>query len=196
MKSLRKEILGKKYEMMEDGGLYLPAAKVTVGGVFQHWINDDKEGIQFDPNIVVNEGLDHILDATLSNGTQNSTWYVGIFGNNYTPAAADTADGGGTPANSFWASGQADEVTTQYTEGARPTWTDAGVTSQAVSNTASPAVFTFGTADNVYGAGLVSTNTKAGTTGILMAASKFAAVRAMLISDVLNVTYSFTIADV
>ena len=185
-----------KYEVTEDGSVYLPAAKVKVGGVFSTWVNDDMSTLQHDHNIVVNEGLDHILDSTLSAGTQNTTWYIGLFGNNYTPVAADTADGDGTPANSFWAVAQADEITTQYTEGNRPTWVDAGVTSQAVSNAASPAVFTFGTADDVYGAGLVSTNIKSGTTGILMAASKFAALRAMLISDVLNVTYSFTIADV
>jgi hypothetical protein len=70
------------------------------------------------------------------------------------------------------------------------------VTSQVITNTASPAVFTFASSIAIYGAFLASVSTKASTSGKLAAASKFGAVRNMLAADVLNVTYTLTISSI
>ena len=48
---------------------------------------------------------------------------------------------------------------------------------------------------SAYGAFMASINTLGGTTGTLLAASKFASVRNLLATDVLNITYTLTIAD-
>lgn len=163
---------------------------VKAGGFFtvQH-IRNGEVIDEFDSgNIVVDEGLNHILDVALSNGTQNTTWYIGIFKNNYTPVA-------GSVASTFAGVGVANEVTTEIDEVSRPQWVDAGVSAKSVTNSASPAVFTANTTVSVYGAFLISNNTLGGTTGVLAAASKFAAVRNLLSTDVLNITYTLNIAD-
>lgn len=140
------------------------------------------------PNIVVDEGLTYILDVALSNATQNANHYIGIFKNNYTPVAGDVAA-------TFAGAGVANEISTEVDETTRPAWTEAGVTSKTITNSASPAAFTANTTVSVYGAFLISNNTMGGTSGKLIAASKFAAVRNLVSTDVLNVTYTLTIAD-
>lgn len=161
-----------------------------VGGAFgyEHFREGKLLDSGYSGNIVVDEGLTDILDVALSNGTQKSTWYVGIFKNNYTPVAGDVA-------STFAGVGVANEVTTEVDETTRPTWTDAGVSAKSVTNSASPAVFTANTSVSVYGAFLISNNTMGGLTGTLCAASKFASVRSLVNTDVLNITYTLTIAD-
>lgn len=163
---------------------------VKAGGYFtvEHYRNGELLDVITSPNIVVDEGLNHVLDVALSNGAQNGTWYIGIFKNNYTPVAGDTA-------STFAGVGVANEVSTEINETTRPQWVDAGVAAKSVTNSASPAVFTANTTVSVYGAFLISNNTLGGTTGVLCAASKFAAVRNLLNTDVLNITYTLNIAD-
>jgi hypothetical protein len=141
-----------------------------------------------DSNIVVDEGLNYILDSSLSAATVITTWYLGLFKNNYTPIA-------GNVAATFPGSGVANEATTEYNEAIRPTWVDAGASAKTLTNSASPAVFTFNTPVTIYGAFLVSTNTKGGTTGKLASASKFSTARSMVASDILQVTYTLTVSS-
>jgi hypothetical protein len=155
-----------------------------VGGVFRfEHIRDGKVIDSWDTsNIVVNQGLNYILDAALSNGVIIPTWYIGLFKNNYTPIATDVKA-------TFTGSGVANEATTEYSETIRPTWVDAGAASQSISNSASPAVFTFASAVTIYGALMTSTNTKGDTAGTLLAAAKFTTSKVMAIADQLNISY-------
>lgn len=161
-----------------------------VGGVFgiQHIRNGEVIHEEAVPNIVVNEGLDYILDAALSGGAQTVAFYIGIFENNYTPQATNVMA-------TFAGAGVAGEITTAIDEGSRPAWTEAGVTSRTITNSASPASFTANATVSSYGAFLSTNNTLGGTSGILIAASRFSAVRNLVATDVLNVTYTLTIAD-
>jgi hypothetical protein len=87
-------------------------------------------------NIVVNAGLNHILDVVLSGGTQITTWYLGLLSATPTVAAGDTmASHGG------WT-----EITA-YDEAVRQTFVEAGASGQCLSNSASPAAFTAGNKD-------------------------------------------------
>ena len=164
---------------------------LKIGGVFTYSHIRDGKIIDTweEPNIVVDEGLNYTLDAAFSAATPITAWYIGIFKNNYTPLASDVA-------LTFPGVGVANEATTEYSEATRPAWAEAGVAAKVITNTASPAVFTFASGVNIYGAFLASINTKAGTTGKLGAASKFASVRAMIAADILSVTYSLTISSV
>lgn len=183
-KSLKAEILSG------NSGIIVPA-NAAVRVEFKHWITRD--GVDLEPmvdtNIVVNEGLDHILGVALANVTQNTTWYLGLFKNNYTPVAADVAA-------TFPTVGFADEANAEYDELTRPTYVTPGVSAQALTNSAAPGTFTFNTNQDIYGAFLISDSTKGATTGVLCSASRFASVRSMQTTDVLNVQYDFTIADV
>jgi hypothetical protein len=198
MATFKKEIANHQYEIT-DTGLFFPKSKVHVGGVFNHWINNDLSTLQKDHNIVVDEGLTYILDTALSAGTQITNFYIGIFKNNYNPLAA-SIQSSATASNNFVHSTKADEATTEYSESTRPAWTDAGVTSKTITNVASPAVFTIGTNVTIYGAFLVggsgsSTKGSSGTSQKLIAASQFGSARSLLAVDVLNITYQLQIAD-
>jgi hypothetical protein len=155
--------------------------ELAVGGYFTYELVRDGKVIDTwkEKNIVVNQGLNYILDAALSGGTVNTVHYIGLFSNNYTPIA------GTLIANLT-------EVNAKYNETTRPTWTEAGAASQTISNGVSPASFTFNASETIHGAFLISNNTKGGTTGTLIAASKFAASRNVVTSDVLNVTYTIS----
>lgn len=184
-KNLIKDIHKGKYEKTESG-LYIPGANVKIGGHFITTVNGTDE--QIDKNIVVNEGLNYLLGAAVANRTVETSWYIGLFSGNYTPQDTDTA--ANISANST-------EIQSEVTETTRQAYTLPGAdpTGESITNSASPAVFNANTTVNAYGAFLVSVNTMGGTTGKLLAASKFSAVRALVNTDVLNVTYQLDIAD-
>lgn len=136
-------------------------------------------------NIVVNAGLDYLLDAGLSGGSAVTTWYLGLLSATPTVAAGNTMS-----SHAGWT-----EVTA-YDEANRVTWTDGGVSSQSVSNSGSPADFTI-SADStqIGGAFLTSNNTKGGTTGTLYAAGAFTAGdKSLDDNDSIEVTFTATAA--
>lgn len=134
-------------------------------------------------NIVVNQGLDDLLDVTLSGGTQDTTWFVGLVSATPTVAAGDTL-----ASHAGWT-----EVTA-YDEVNRVAWVDAGVSGQSITNSASPAVFTISAnGTTMGGAFLAGVNT--GTAGRLYAAGAFTAGNKDLDdNDTLSVTATFTAA--
>lgn len=136
-------------------------------------------------NIVVNAGLNYLLDTGLSAGVAITTWYLLLTDGTPTVAAGDTM-----ASHAGWV-----EVTA-YSEGVRQTWTDGGVASQSVDNSASAAVFTISSDTTVVGgAALTSVSTKGGTTGTLYAAGAFTAGdKSLDTSDTLTVTATFTAA--
>jgi hypothetical protein len=140
---------------------------------------------EFD-NLIVNEGLNHALATELGNGVQVGTWYVGIFKGNYTPVAGDTA------ANIASNSTEA----TEYAEANRVTYVPGAAAAQSISNSASVATFTINATVSIYGAFLVSTNTKGGTSGVLFSAARFPAQRDLIDTDVLQITYQVDSSDV
>ena len=136
-------------------------------------------------NIVVNAGLNHLLDVALSAATQITTWSIGLLSATPTVAAGDTMS-----SHAGWTEVQA------YDEANRVAWSDGGVSGQSVSNSGSPAAFTVNAnGTQIGGAFLISSNTKGGTTGTLYAAGAFTAGNKDLDdNDVLTVTATFTSA--
>lgn len=133
-------------------------------------------------NLVVNAGLDHLLDSTLAGGTQDTTWFIGLTDGTPTVAAADTL-----ASHAGWA-----EVT-GYSEGTRQAWTAGSVSGQSVDNSASQARFTANASITVGGAFLAADNTKGGTTGILYAAGAFSGGdRSLNNLETIDVTGTFT----
>lgn len=131
-------------------------------------------------NLVVNVGLNYLLDAGLSGGTPITTWYVGLKDTG-TPVAGDTM-----ASHASWA------TLTVYSNTNDPQWQDGGVSGQSVDNSSTPASFNINGTDDIYGAFLKSTNTKGGTAGSLYAAGDFAAARSVTSGDTLEVTATFT----
>jgi hypothetical protein len=169
------------------GGVLMPVQAMNVGGIFTGQIVRDGKIIdEFDvPNLVVDQGLNHLLDVVFHGATQAGTWYLGLFEGNYTPVAGLTA---------ATIAGTATE-TTAYDEATRPAFDEAAAAAKVTTNSASKATFTFNATKTIYGAFLVSDSTKGGTSGTLMAAAKFAAPKAVVATDQLLLTYSFTAAS-
>ena len=133
---------------------------------------------EFD-NMVTTAGAAKYLDATLKTGLSTPAWYVGLKGSG-TPAISDTM--GSHPS---WAE------LTPYSNTTRPTWvpgTISGTSTVTIDNSASKAVFNINASATVYGAFMVDNSTKGGTTGTLLGVGDFAASRAVLDGDTLNVT--------
>lgn len=166
------------------GGLILPPTGLRVGGQFDgQIIRNGKIIDEFsDKNLVVNEGLNSLLDIMFHASTQITTWYLGVFEGNYTPVATVTA---ATIASAATES-------TAYTSATRPEYVEAAAASQSITNSASRASFTFNATKTIYGAFLVSNSTKSGTTGTLFSAARFATSKAVESGDELLLTYTFS----
>ena len=134
-------------------------------------------------NLIVNTGLDELLDVGLSHAATQANWYIGLKDTG-TPVAADTM-----ASHASWA------TITPYSNASDPGWVDAGVSGQSADNSASTADFTINATDTVYGTFLKDNNTKGGATGLLFAVSDFAASRDVIDGDTLKVTATYTQAD-
>lgn len=171
-----------------DGGVLVPSQKLEVGGIFhgQHVRNGEVIDEWSDHNLVVNEGLNSLLDIMFHGGTQITTWYLGVFEGNYTPVATVTA------ATITAASTEC----TAYDETTRVAYDEAAASSQSITNSASKATFTFNATKTIYGAFLVSASAKSATSGKLFAAAQFGSSKSVVDDDQLLLTYTFTASSV
>jgi hypothetical protein len=137
-------------------------------------------------NNVPTEGLNYILNTAANAGTPASAWYLGIYQGNYTPVATDTAALFPTNATEC----------TSYSETARQVCSFAGSTAASVTNSASPAQFTFNATNTVYGSFVASASAKSSTGGVLLSAALFPASKTLATGDILKVTYTLNLASV
>lgn len=168
------------------GGLMMPDTKLRVGGKFQ--IEHRRAGETIDveevDNLVTNEGLNKLLDVMFNGATQITTWYLGVFEGNYTPVATVTA--ATITANST--------ESTAYDAATRPEYVEAAAASQSITNSANRASFVFNATKTIYGAFLVSASSKSATTGTLFSAARFSTSKAVVATDELLLTYTFSAA--
>ena len=80
------------YEKTE-GGILVPSSNILTAGKYHgQIIRDGKVIDEFeDANLVVNEGLNSLLNVYMNAATQITAWYIGVFEGNYTPVATVTA---------------------------------------------------------------------------------------------------------
>lgn len=136
-------------------------------------------------NLVVNTGLDDVLDKYLKGSSYTAAHYVGLTDGTPTVAAGDTM-----ASHAGWT-----EVTA-YDEAVRQTATWGAVSSQSVDNSASKATFTISTnSTTIGGAFLTTNNTKGGSTGTLYGGGAFTAGdKSLDDDDVLYVTVTASAA--
>lgn len=133
-------------------------------------------------NIIVNTGLDDILDKYYKGSSYTAAHYVGLTDGTPTVAAGDTMS-----SHAGWA-----EVTA-YSESVRQTLTLGTVSSQSVDNSASKAAYSINGTATVGGFFLTTNNTKSGTTGTLVGAVAFTGGdKSVANGDTLNVTATLT----
>lgn len=170
------------------GGVLLPALGVEVAGAYRGQIVRDGEVIDdFEcPNLVVNEGLNSLLDIMFHGTTQIGTWYLGLFEGNYTPVATLTA--ASVTANAT--------ESIAYDESTRPAFNEAAASGQSITNSANRATFTFNATKTIYGAFLVSNSAKSGTSGVLFSAARFSTAKNVVSGDQLLLAYTFNATSV
>lgn len=134
-------------------------------------------------NLVVTEGLNHVLSSTFDAGTQVTQWYVGLKGSG-TPVAGDTM-----ASHASWAED------TNYTQSVRQDLTLGTASSGSIDNVGNLATYTMNGTTTINGAFVTSDNTKSGTSGILYGVVDFAVARSVISGDTLNVTVTLTAAS-
>ena len=137
-------------------------------------------------NLTLDAAINDNLTIYFKDGTKKTIWYVGLKSSAEAVSAA-------------WTSANVNSGFTEfqlYDETNRPIWTSGSVSSKSVSNTASPAVFTVNATGTIWGAFIISQNTKGGTTGILWCCSNLVSVRNVYDDDVITVIYTITGTDV
>lgn len=136
-------------------------------------------------NLVVDEGLDDILDKYLKGSAYVAVHYVGLTGSTPTPNAADVM-----ASHAGW------EEVQLYDETTRQIAIWGVVSGKSVDNSASKAVFTISTNATTIGGCFICTNgTKGGTAGTLYGVGSFTAGDKLLDDgDILKVTVTATAA--
>lgn len=169
------------------GGVMVPNQRLLVGGKFFGQIT--RQGAVIDefesPNLVVNEGLNALLDIMFHGVSQITTWYCGVFEGNYTPVSTVTA---------ATITSASTECTT-YASSTRPVYDEAAASGQSITNSASRASFVFNATKTIYGAFLISASAKSATSGTLFAASQFGAAKSVTSGDELLLTYTLSAAS-
>ena len=181
-KELQRSLDQEQYDITE-GGLYFPRQGVIAKGKYYDRINDGEWSCT--DNLVVSEGLTHILSVALGSTAKPAGYYLALFNGATAPAANWTASNFPSVASEITS------TTEGYTNATRPVWTPSVASSGSISNMAATASLTIATAAtlNVTGAALLTNSTRGGASGVLVSATKYAASRTFQNGDVYQIGY-------
>jgi len=164
--------------------------KAQAAGVFHLALKRDGKIIEKwdSPNLIVQEGRTLYQTSALTGGTPKTAWYLALFGNNRTPLDGDTG---------ITIASLSGELTTEYDEVNRPAWVSNAAPTDVVSNSDNPGIFNINQTITIYGAFMVSENTKGGAVAgtMLMGESLFPASRDAQAGDQVIITYDITLSS-
>lgn len=147
------------------------------------------------PNVFTTEGLARLLNIMFHDITKPASeiFYVGIFKNNITPLASNTAAVCLGAAGTYLECQDAD-YDLPLTN--KPGYTTADTSSATITNAvAGKAAFTMADSIVIYGGFLSTVAAKTATTGYLTAAKRFTASRAVVDGDELAITYEINVTS-
>ena len=180
---LAAELRAERFDLTPEG-VYFPRQSVLAAGEYFDRVNGGEWART--PNLVVNEGMAHILNVALGATAKPAGYFLALFNGAASPQANWTA------ASFAAAASEIVSMTEGYTSPTRPAWTPPASTATAsIDNMAAVAHLTMATAGtlNVTGAALLTNSTRGGTTGALISASKYAATRVFQNGDTYDVGY-------
>ena len=188
-KDLENDLKAENYQMTEQG-IYFPKQGILAQGEYFDRINGGEW--QTTHNLVVNEGLAHLLNVAMGTTAKPAGYYLALFSGATAPAANWTA------ANFSSVAAEIVSMTEGYTNATRPQWTPQNTSTNSIDNFNAVAKVTIATSSQltVTGAAMLTNSTKGGTTGTLISASKYTAARVFQDGDEYEVGYrlSFTAA--
>lgn len=139
-------------------------------------------------NLVTTEGLNYIMNAAFTGGSQISSWYVGLKDT----GAAQASDAASNIGAQNWTE------YTEYSQATRPALTLGSVSSGSVDNSGNVAVFTITSpAPDVYGVFVVDNNVIGAQSPatVLYGVGDFASAKVVDPNDTLNVTVTLSAAS-
>jgi hypothetical protein len=157
---------------------------IKLGGIFKVMCKDllgNMKWIEEAHNLVVNVGLNHVLNVVFNEATQEANWYIGLK-NAGSIAATDSLN-----SHPGWTE------FSDYSEGARQLYNVPETSSQSLTNSSNKATFSISGSGTIAGAIICSEI--GGTSGILLCAADFASSRSVISGDTLEVTYEFSASD-
>lgn len=164
-------------------------SRLKLGGVFYIWCYGPDGDLKWEDiasNIVVNEGLDYILNILLKGGVQSDPWYIGLTNGAPSPAAGDQLTG----THAGWA-----EVTA-YSEGLRQEFVDDAISGQSIDNSVNKAEFSINSDSTTIGGAFLTNDSTTGANGMLLCVAAFdGGNKTADDGDVLAVQYIFSAAD-
>ena len=184
---LAKAIHHENFDVTAEG-IFFPKQGVMASGEYFDRINGgDWERT---PNLIVTEGLAHILSVALGGTAKPAGYFLALFSGAAAPAANWTA------ASFAAAASEIVSMTEGYTSPTRPAWTPpASTATNSIDNMAAIASVTIATAGqvNVTGAAMLTNSTRGGTTGKLISATKYAAERVFQNGDTYDIGYRLSL---
>jgi len=134
-------------------------------------------------NLIPDAGANDLLTKYLVGVSYSAAWYMGLIDN----AGFTGLSNADTPANHpGWVEAQ------YYSQATRPGLVLGAAAARAISNSASPAVFSINGTGNVNGAFVATSANKADVSGVLYGEASFPIARSVLSGDTLNVTVTLT----
>ena len=163
--------------------------KVNKAGFIYTIEHLDKDGkiksVERVKNLMPTIALGYMLKAALLGDTQYTSWYLGLFNNDYTPVASDTL------ASLLASCGE----NIDYTGTERQNITFPSVTGSSVSTIANPNVFEFTTTETIRGAFIATGQAWGGTTGLLLSTVKFPSPKYISAGESLRVPVGFSMVS-
>lgn len=174
------------YEHTEQG-ISLPEHGISVAGEYYDRINGG-EWTRTD-NLIVNEGLAHILNVALGTTAKPAGYYLALF------SAAAQPQGSWTAASFATTASEITSMTEGYTSATRPKWTPTNTTGNSIDNMTTVAKVTMATASQltVQGAALLTNSARGGTSGVLISATKYSAPRVFQDGDTYEIGYRLSL---
>lgn len=181
-KELADALAAELYDQTDDG-LYFPQQGVLARGQYFDRVNGG--AWQASKNLLVTQGLAHMLNVAFGNKAKSAAYYIALFNGSADPAANMTAS------NFASALGEIVSTTEGYTAATRQQWTPATTNGQTIDNFASTVSLTIATSSslNVTGVALLTSNVRGGTGGELISADKYPVARTFQNGDVFEVGY-------
>lgn len=188
-KDFRDAVRREQYEYTPNGILLKSSAMLQ--GFYLEGIRGKPESFRLHKNLIPTEGINYILDIVFGAVAKPAAWYVAPFTGSSSPAA------GWTAANFASNATENTSVTEGYSETTRQQVSFGTAGSGVINNYSSKAALTIVTASAVTfkGAGILTTNTRGGTSGKLGSAIAFSADRILNNADVWEVGYQVQLTD-
>ena len=183
---LAAELRAERFDLTPEG-VYFPRQSVLAAGEYFDRVNGGEWSRT--PNLVVNEGMAHILNVALGATAKPAGYFLALFNGAATPQANWTAAGFAATA------GEVVSMSEGYTSPTRPAWTPGVAATNSIDNMAAVATVTIAATSqiNVTGAAMLTSSVRGGTTGVLVSATRYAAERTFQNGDTYDIGYRLSL---